>query len=138
MTWASRPAPIPLLGDLRVGALRLTIPAGVGGADQFADEDRQRLVARRSLVVWPMRILCVPQHAHTFSASLRSISSRRRGRSFGLHRRPWPFRFGAAGGSEVGGSAGVGTSASGTTIPSKRVGPSTRSPPRPNVIFTRR
>ena len=32
------------LGDLRVVALRLARPAGIGGADQFADEDRHRLV----------------------------------------------------------------------------------------------
>ena len=56
---------------------------------------------------WPMRILTVPQHAQTFSASLRSISSRRRGRSFGLRRRPWPLRFVAGGASGAGGSTGV-------------------------------
>jgi hypothetical protein len=44
-------------------------------------------------MLWPMRILTVPQQAQIYSASLRSISSRRRGRSFGLQLRPWPFPF---------------------------------------------
>ena len=68
-----------------------------------------------------MRILCVPQHEHTFSASLRSTSSRRRGRSAGFRRRPCPFRFDGGGNSGGCGTTGVVTSASGESIPSNRV-----------------
>src|SRR5437870_1118494 len=54
MTWANRPAPDAALGDrfgwqdclgdLRITALLFTGPAGIGGPDQFADENRHRLV----------------------------------------------------------------------------------------------
>ena len=122
------------LGDLRVVALRLARPAGVGGADQFADEDRHRLVVEAFADALADADLepCRSTHRPSRRRSGRSLPGDAAGPSAcTADRGPSASSREALRGSAARPASGPRRRAG--SIPSKRVGPSTRSPPRPKV-----